>query len=98
MDLPAALAAIGTNTFRGCTSLPSIDLPASVTAIGNNAFNGDASLTEVISRADVPPALGGTGVFTGCTSLTAIKVPAASVDAYRAAPRWSAYAAIITAL
>jgi hypothetical protein len=85
------------------TALPSITIPSGVTTIG--AFSSCFSLTSMTVEAAIPPTVrekwdGSNALFVGDLpiGLTAIYVPAASVGDYKAAPGWSDYASIITAI
>ena len=82
---------IGNLAFQGCSSMESIELPSTVTIIGANAFQNCTALTRVSIAAATPPTLGGYA-FVGCSALTGIYVPDDSVEAYKTATNWSAYA------
>ena len=70
-------------------NLKSANFP-DVTSIGDWAFYNCGALAEITLGA-TPPTLG-ENVFASCEALTSIYVPAESVDAYKAAEGWSAYA------
>jgi hypothetical protein len=110
--IPSTVMNIGDNAFDSCTSLVNViiedadsagnarivaTIPTGTRSIGNDAFADCISLTTIIIYARTPPALGRNGLPDGDT-LTSIFVPAASVDAYKAAPGWNRYAAIIKAI
>lgn len=78
--------------------LISITIPASVTFIGNEAFSSCSKLASVTMIRTTPPTLGGTSVFSSTSSALVIYVPAESVNAYKAASRWSNYASRIQAI
>lgn len=82
---------IGIQAFYDCSSMKSIELPSTVTTIGNNAFQYCTRLTRVSITADTPPTLG-SFAFANCSALTGIYVPDESVEAYKTATNWSAYA------
>ncbi len=88
---------IGEYAFENCSSMESIKLPSTVTAIGPSAFQHCTGLTRVSITADTPPSLG-SSAFANCTALTGIYVPDASVEAYKTATNWSAFADIILPL
>jgi hypothetical protein len=91
--LSDALTYIAAYAFAGCVKLAGIDIPSGVTNIGNGAFSGCSLFTDMTCRATAPPTLG-SGVFSS-SNITNIYVPGESVEAYKAANRWSAYASHI---
>jgi len=96
INLPDGVTKIGRQTFEGCSSLTSVNIPEGVTAIGAYTFWDCSSLTSVYCKPTTPPTLGA-GAFYNTPSSMKIYVPAASVDAYKTAVNWSAYAAQILA-
>ena len=92
LTIPAGLTSIGDSAFTSCNGLTNLIIPTGVTTIGDRAFYDCVGLISVLVNPTVPPTLG-TDVFFNTT--TSIKVPAGSVDAYKAAPVWSTYAARI---
>lgn len=85
------ISSIMSNAFSSCTALTSVVLPDSLTKLQSSAFNGCSKLTVVEMRSVNPPSLAST-TFKGCNALTTIKVPSASLNAYKSATNWSAYA------
>ena len=82
----------------GQNGLAEITIPGNnITSIGNGAFSDNPNLKKVTINKAVPPTLG-TGVFAGTHPDLRIYVPADSVDAYKTATNWSAYAGIIEAI
>lgn len=92
-----SITSIGNQACIYWASLVDVILPNSIISIDSDAFNSCSSLTTFTIAATIPPSLG-SGVFSFCRNLTHIYVPAASVDAYKAASGWSAYANIISAI
>ena len=92
------VTSIGNSAFASCTSLASVEIPSSVTSIGVSAF-GFCNLTSVIVKAVIPPnATDNLLVNSYNPKRTTIYVPAGSVDAYKTANGWSAYADKIQAI
>ena len=87
---------IGSYAFNNCTGLRSIDIPSGVTSIGESAFQYCSGLTSITYNAATPPTLG-VSSFTE-TNNCPIYVPCDSVDTYKAATNWSAYASRIQAI
>lgn len=81
----------GNAMFANCKKLEYANLPSTLKVINNNVFNGCESLEVVKLNSTTPPTLG-TGVFTGTPSTMKIYVPNESVEAYKTAPNWSAFA------
>lgn len=73
-----------------------LTLPATITSIGVDAFKG-RDISMVTLEGATPPVLDGSGIFDGIMSDCYIYVPAISVDDYKKAEYWSAYAGIIKA-
>lgn len=93
INFPEGLTTIGWNVFQQCTGLTAITLPSTVTSIDAMAFFGCNHLTSITVNAVVPPSMN-PDVF-GATNDCPIYVPCSSVDAYKAANNWSAYASRI---
>ena len=97
VTIPSSVTSIGVEAFRHCRSLTSVTIGSGVTSIGNMAFRYCTSLASITVNATTPPTLGGTTVFDD-TNNCPIYVPSASVNAYKAANRWSTYASRIQAI
>ena len=91
ITIPDGVTVIRWSAFNGCSSLTSITIPDSVTSIGMEAFNGCTSLKWVYCKPTTPPT-GSSYMFDNNASGRKIYVPAESVEAYKAAKRWSDYA------
>jgi hypothetical protein len=87
----SAVGLIERKAFQGCCNVVEIELPNTVTGIGSDAFSFCENLLSVYIDAITPPEVGA-GVFFRNADKRKIYVPAASVDAYRIADGWSAYA------
>lgn len=83
------LTTISESAFKRLV-MPIVDLPQSVTFIGNEAFRF-AKTEKFIFRSYSPPQLNSLA-FNGTPSTMSIYVPDESVDAYKSATNWSAYA------
>jgi hypothetical protein len=92
--IPSDVTEIKNYTFYGYSSLTSVTIGDSVTSIGEYAFKDCTSLKEVYCKPITPPS-GGYNMLYNNASGRKIYVPRASVDAYKAASRWSNYAADI---
>ncbi|MBQ5753750.1 MAG: leucine-rich repeat domain-containing protein, partial [Alistipes sp.] len=95
VTIPDSVTKIGDWAFSDCDALTSVTIPDSVTKIGNYAFYDCSALKEVYCKPTTPPSLDGSYVFYKNASDRKIYVPTASVDAYKAATRWSSYASAI---
>ena len=83
-------------TFGGCTNLVNApEIPSGVTTM-YYTFNGCSSLKEVTFLHTTPPSYNNT--LTDCSKLETIYVPDKSVNAYKTATRWSAFASKIKPL
>lgn len=80
--------------FYLCTSLQVADLGEGITSIGVDTFGGCTSLQEIICRATTPPSIS-SNTFRGIPSATIFKVPAGSLDDYKNATNWIAFASRI---
>ncbi len=94
LDLSNYNGDIGNYFCIGCSTLSIVKL-GTVTSIGAQAFNGCNALQSVLIGATTPPTLG-SGVFS--SSGITIYVPDESVEAYKSATNWSAYADYIKPL
>ena len=95
INLSSSLKTISEYAFY-LSGLAQIDLPSTITTIGSNAFQYCYYIKTIIVRATTPPTLGSNALY-GVTP-TAIYVPSASVEAYKSASGWSAFASKIVAI
>lgn len=92
ITIPSSVKSIETGAFLFCTSLKTVVIPEKVTSLGLRAFGYCFGLTSIILDAVEPPQ-GSDMMFeeTDCP----IYVPSSSVEAYKTAEYWSAYASRI---
>ena len=108
IKLPSVNTMAGVSNYDGifsnCANLVLIDLGENCSSIGNESFGrwvGTAGKNiTLICRASTPPTLGGAIINKGWVTATIgeIYVPDESVEAYKTATNWSAYANIILPL
>ena len=96
ITIPDGVTSIEMGTFNSCSALTKITIPDGVTSIGNYAFAYCSKLTSITIKATTPPTLGSSAFDN--TNNCPIYVPAASVDTYKTATNWSAYADRIQAI
>ena len=96
LTVPDSVTSIGGSAFKSCGYLTSVTIGSGVTSIGANAFYYCAKLTSITITATNPPTLD-SNTFNSTMDFS-IYVPASSVDAYKAATNWSAYADKIFAI
>jgi len=87
----SGVTSIGNNAFAACRNLTSCTIGSSVANIEYSAFEYCSGLTSITCLATTPPSLGA-DVFRQTNGYFAIYVPCESVDAYKSASGWSAYA------
>lgn len=83
---------IESTTFSGCNNLTKIVIPQNVTSIGSSAFSNCSKLKEIYCIPTNPPTLDGNTVFSSIASNAIFYVPSASVNNYKTADEWKAYA------
>lgn len=92
------LAKIGAHAFDGCIRMDEVSLNSTVLdEIGDEAFKNCKLMTVFELWTEEPPVLG-TDAFDGDTYLHHINVDTYSVDDYKVATGWTAYAGMITAM
>lgn len=95
ISIPDATTKISGGAFSNCKGLTDVTIGNGVTTINGEAFKYCDRLKSVTIKATTPPTLGSEAFYqTNCP----IYVPAASVDAYKTATNWSAYANRIQAI
>lgn len=89
INIPEGVTTIGYDAFNN-TALTSIIIPSTITFIEIGAFL-NSPLESVTILATTPPSLG-SGAFSKNGTLQTIYVPVESVDTYKEATNWNAYA------
>lgn len=77
--------------FASCTVLTEVLLPSTIKDIQKYSFRDCLKLEKVVVEATIPPSLG-LNVFWETPATMSIYVPDQSLNAYRTADNWSAYA------
>jgi len=97
INIPMTLTSLPTGCFYNADGLADIMLPSTITSIGDSAFQECSGLQNLQINATTPPTLG-SNALTNTNANMKIMVPAESVDVYKAASGWSAYANKIQAI
>lgn len=92
--IPDSVTSIGSYAFGNNSGLTTVSIGSGITSIGQSAFRFCSGLTSITVNAVTPPTLGNNSVFADGNDCP-IYVPCNSVDAYKAATRWSTYASRI---
>jgi len=92
ITIPEGVASIGNQAFQDCCSLVGITIPDHVTSIGSTAFSNCCGMAEYHLKSTTPPTLDSSNAFENIPSDCVIYVPAGSLEEYRTAADWSAYA------
>ena len=71
---------IGSNAFKGCTSIESLTIPSNITKIDTDAFMGCTNLKTLKLNEGLKTMM--FGCFQGCTSLEKVVVPSTVTDMY----------------
>lgn len=95
VTLPQNITVLPDEIFQGCLNLRSITIPEKVTSVGRSVVKNCMSLTEIICKPVTPPTLSSS--FDLVNPMPVFKVPSASLEQYKTASGWSAFAAYITA-
>lgn len=95
VELPNTVISIQTAAFRACSSLEFVKIPQSVLTIGDQSFYGCTRLETVVVEREMPTYNFYVGAFEGCKALKRIIVPKGSLERYKEAANWSAYADIM---
>ena len=98
ITIPDGVTVIEDNIVSGCSSLTSVTISENVTSIRDRAFYYCENITSVYCKAIIPPTAVESGMFGDWAAFDKnapgrkIYVPMESVEAYKAAQWWSAYA------
>ena len=108
IKLPSVETMAASSNYEGifsyCTNLVLVDLGENCSSIGNESLGRYVGTSgnniTIICRASTPPSLGGAIINKSwvCATIGEIYVPDESVEAYKTATNWSAYANIILPL
>lgn len=90
INLPL-IQTIGNQAFQRAT-ITDVKIGANCTSLGQNLFL-NATITNLTCKAVTPPTIGSNNL--GSPTLSHIYVPSGSVEAYKTADGWSAFASII---
>lgn len=107
IKLPEGFTTIGNYAFGGCELIKNVEFPSTITTIGDGIFRCETASSTVrhinleswTIKATTVPTLG-TDTFKAGTdkvagTVASIKVPAESVESYKSADNWKAFAAVI---
>lgn len=95
--IPDSVTSLGSGSILEMPNLTTLEIGTGLATIGGYTIHTCSALTTLIMRNTTPPTLQTNAIYN-CGNLADIYVPAASVDAYKAAANWSAYASIIQAI
>lgn len=97
LTIESGVTSLGDYAFQYWIGSLFVDLPDTLTSIGGYTFQNLNSCDTIFVRATTPPSIQSSS-FQSLKSSCIFKVPAGSVDAYKAAPNWSAYSSRIQAI
>lgn len=89
--IPDSVTNINRFAFEYCSGLMSATIGNGATSIGNSVFYGCKKLSLIKLLPTTPPTLG-SSVFSNTADDLQIIVPKGTLDAYKSATNWSAYA------
>lgn len=97
INIPKGVKTIGDSALAYCYGLNTITIPENVASIGAAGFSTCKGLLMVVMKATTPTTIQA-NTFYDIPAACVFKVPAESVEAYKAAPNWSALASRIVAI
>ena len=92
ITIPNGVTSIGSGVFQFCYSLTNIIIPNGVTSIGSDVFQNCYGMSEYHLKSTTPPTLSNANIFYGIPDDCIIYVPQGSLNAYKTATNWTAYA------
>lgn len=92
VTIPNKVKVIEDEMFYGCSNLAYLNVSNGVTNIQRSSFGNCSNLTTMVFQSTIPPVLNYSNAFNGTHADLKIYVPDTSVDAYKAANNWVAYA------
>ena len=94
IGIPYTVTSIADGVFYNCSGLTMVEIPFNVNSIGPNAFIGCSSMETIYVGNQTPPTIA-SNTFEENPRGPIFYVPNESVNAYRTAPNWSAFAHLI---
>lgn len=106
IKLPEGFTTLGKAAFGGCEKIKDVEFPSTISSIGDNVFRSEKINSEVrhidldswTILATGVPSLGADTFLANsgvAGTVASIKVPVESVESYKTADNWSAFAAVI---
>lgn len=95
--LPSIIS-LTANIFNNSHAISVLEIGDKCTSVINSSLSGCKIELTLIIRAIKPPSLNGSFMLGSGGVVISIRVPAEAVDDYKAAPNWSNYAPIISAI
>jgi len=89
---PDNVTSVGNSALSARYNMLSIIIPDSVASFGTYAISGCYSLSQAHVYSTTPPTLADNKIFSGVSSDFVLYVPRGSLNAYKTATNWSAYA------
>lgn len=96
-ELPSTITSVWGRIFSGCLFIEDIIFPNSVVSLGSNMLDGCNNLNSLTFHSITPPSIHN-NTFSNTPETVKIYVPNESVDLYKQAEHWSAYAGKIQAI
>lgn len=99
IEIPYSVTIINYRAFTGCNSLKTLTFAenSKIQVISDNAFADCTSLERVVLKSKIPPSISG-NTFSNVPTTCVFEVPSESLEAYKIAANWSAFANQIVAI